>query len=337
MTSPTLRHAMLALALLAATLALAACGDADDTAAAGTDPVTITLDWFANADHAGVFVTREAGIDTEHGLTMDLQVPSDPAAALKLVGAGRTDFAISYAPEVLLARSQGVPVRALGALVTHPLNSVIARADRDITRPRDLEGKTVGVTGLPSDDALLDTVVRADGGDPDAVRTTSLGFTLGPALAAGRVDAVIGAYWNIEAPEIEAKGVPVEILRLEDHGVPDYDELVLVAGDRLLADRPDIARRTVAALQEGARAAAADPDAAIAALERVNPDLDPDLLPDQVRTTVDLLAPLDETPLTIDPAEWRELADWMRANGILTEPLTVADALWAEAERPRDE
>jgi ABC-type nitrate/sulfonate/bicarbonate transport system substrate-binding protein len=318
---------VLVAALVAAALLVAGCGDDDSADSAARESTEIVLDWFPNADHAGVYMAERSGAFADEGLDVSLTVPSDPAAALKQVGAGRADFAISYAPEVVLARSQGIPVAAVGALVGHPLNSVIVREDRDISRPRELEGKTVGATGLPSDQALLETVVRADGGDPDKVQVQNVGFTLGPAIAAGTVDALIGAYWNIEVPEIEDKGVPVDVFRLEESGVPDYDELVLVTGDDVIAEHPERVAAMVRSLQAGALAARADEDAATDAVLQANPDLDEDLLASQVATTVPLLAPDDEQPLAMDLQNWEELAAWMRAEGLLTEPVEVDQAM----------
>jgi len=318
----------LALVLLAAALApvLVACGD-DDGSAGGGQRVELVLDWFPNADHAGVYGAVEEDYFAEEGLDVRVTVPSDPAAALKQVGAGRAPFAISYEPEVLLARSQGVPVVAVAALVTHPLNSVLARADRGISSPRDLEGKTVGAAGLPLDRPLLDTVVRSAGGDPAAVRVRNIGFTLAPALAAGRVDAVVGAYWNIEQVELERQGVEVAAFRLEQHGVPDYDELVVVTSDRLAAEQPELVRAFLRGLRQGQDWAATDQTGAVAHLLDANPDLEEETLKEQVRLTAEVLSPADEPTLTVTPSEWAKFASWMEQNGLLEDPVDPAEAV----------
>ena len=254
-------------------------------------------------------------------------MPSDPAASLKQVGAGRAPFAISYEPDVLLARAAGVPVVAVGALVTHPLNSVIVRTDRGISRPRDLEGKTVGIAGVPSDRPLLDAVVRADGGDPAAVETRTVGFTLGPALAAGKVDAVIGAYWNIELVELERQGVPARAFRLEEHGVPDYDELVVVTSEEIARDRPELVEAFLRGLRAGQDWAATDEAGAVEHLVAANEDLDPDVVKDQLDMTAELLSPPDEPTLNVDPAEWAAFAAWMHDNGLLEQPVDAGRAV----------
>ena len=133
------RPLLLACVVLALAAGAVACGG-DSESAAGLQKVDLVLDWFPNADHAGIYGAMGEGYFADEGLDVTPTVPSDPAASLKQVGAGRAPFALSYEPEVLLARSQGVPVVAVGAIVTHPLNAVIARTERGISRPRELEG-----------------------------------------------------------------------------------------------------------------------------------------------------------------------------------------------------
>ncbi len=317
--------ALLAVAALA--LLAAACGDDSSSAPEGAERADLILDWFPNADHAGVYGAIDEGYFAEEGLDVRAVVPSDPTASLKQVGAGRAEFAVSYEPEVLLARAAGIPVVAVGALVTHPLNSVIARTDRGIGRPRDLEGKTVGIAGVPSDRPLLDAVVRADGGDPGRVETTNVGFTLGPALAAGKVNAVIGAYWNIELVELERQGVAAQAFRLEENGVPDYDELVVVTSDEIVRDRPELVQAFMRGLRAGQDWAATDQAGAVEDLVAANGDLDAEVVKEQLDLTADLISPPDEPTLTVDPAEWAAFASWMHDNGLLERPVDAAAAV----------
>jgi putative hydroxymethylpyrimidine transport system substrate-binding protein len=319
------------LCALAAALAAAACGGSSTPAATdgsgkALPEVTLILDWFPNADHAGIYAAIDRGFFRHAGVIVHPQVPSDTAAALKEVAEGKAPFAISYQPEVLLARAEGIPVVAVAALVTRPLNSVIARTDRGITRPRDLEGKLVGGAGLPSDKALLDTVVRADGGDPARVRLRNVGFTLAPALAAGRVDALIGGYWNVEAVEVRKKGVPVNVFRLDDYGVPRYDELVVVTSEAYARDHPEVVSTVLAGLARGQEWAARHPAAAVGPLMRANPDLARPLVTEEVR----LVAPLfldAGRPLALEPSRWAQYETWMRGEGLLRKPVDTALAV----------
>jgi ABC-type nitrate/sulfonate/bicarbonate transport system substrate-binding protein len=248
---------------------------------------------------------------------VNTQVPSDPSAALKQVGAGRAELAISYQPTILQARDEGIPVVATGAIVGQPLNSIIARDDRDISRPRDLEGKTVGWPGIPINRPFLDTAVRADGGDPSKVELRSVGFGLTPALASGRVDAIVGAYWNIELVELEERDIAASDFRLEDFGVPNYDELVVVASEKVLDENPDVVRRFLAGLAAGQERAAEDPEFATEAVLEANPDLEEKVTAEQVDITAPLLTQEGQEPLALDPAAWAEFASWMQDNDLL--------------------
>jgi putative hydroxymethylpyrimidine transport system substrate-binding protein len=322
---------------LAAAIALvpalvAGCGGGDDAApasstAAAVQDVSLALDWFPNADHAGIYVAKAKGLDTQAGADIAPSVPSDPTTTLTAVAAGKKDLAITYAPELLIARAKGVPVKAVGAIAQVPLNSIMARSDRGIERPRDLEGKVVGIAGVPSDRALLDTVVAADGGDPSKVTTKVVGYSLAPSLAAGKVDAVIGAYWNIEGPDLRMKDVPVTVMKLDDHGVPRYDELVLVASEDAIRDKPAALRAALAGIAAGQSAAVADAGAAVAALEKANPDIAKKVLPAQVSDTIPALVPEGSAPLRMDAAQWEALATWMREKGLLTGEATGSDAI----------
>lgn len=327
-------RALLALAAAALLAAGAGCSSDDDSSAGTTATAAqraeIVLDWFPNADHAGIVAADRRGFFADAGVAVTTTVPSDPSASLKQVGAGKVPFAVSYEPEVLLARSQGVPVVAVGAVVQRPLNAIMARTDRGVTRPRDLEGKTVGAAGVPSDRPLLDAVVSADGGDPSKVSMRNVGFALSPALAAGKVDAVIGTYWNIEQPELRRTGTDVNVFRLDENGVPTYDELVLVTSDTVARERPELVRAVLAGLAEGQQWAADNPTEATDLLLADNRDLDPEILPEQVRLTAPLLAPEDSAPLAVDPGAWESFAAWMRQNGLLAKDVDASTAVTAE-------
>ena len=326
-----MRRMALALVVLTTTLPLVAAGCRDepveDASARKLAGATLILDWTANANHAGIYAAVEQGFFDQAGVRVTPRVPVDAAASLKEVATGQADFAISYEPEVLIARSEGIPVTAVGALVTSPLNAILARGDRGITRLRDLEGKRVGIAGVPSDRALLDTAVRADGGDPAKVKTVTVGFTLAPSLAKGTVDAVIGAYWNVEAVELEQKGTRVTTFRLEDNGIPDYDELVVVTSDDIARERPDLVAKVLEGLGRGQEWAVNNQDAAVAHLLAANKDLDPKLTAEGLRLVAPLLDPPDAPPLALSEDAWVAYAAWMTKMGLLAKPVDAAAAV----------
>ena len=322
------RRALALLIAVVACVALAAgCGGDDEGGGSGgLQSARLILDWFPNTDHAGIYAAIDEGFFEDAGVKVTPEVPSDPSAALKRLAAGRADFAISYEPEVLIARSQGIPVVAVGAIVTRPLNAVIYRTDR-ITGADDLEGKTVGAAGLPSDRPLLDAVVRDGGGDPSKVTVKNVGYDLSPALAAGKVDAVIGAFWNIELVDLERQGQPVAALKLDEHGVPTYDELVVVTSDTVAREKPELVKAFLRGLQKGQDWAATDEAGAVEHLLQANKDLNEDTVKAQLRETAPVLSPSDVPTLHVDPAQWATFATWMTDNGLLTKPVDASAAV----------
>ena len=177
-------------------MALSGCGGDDGEAAGGSRVATLALDFQPNAAHAGIYAQRE-GLDSREGLDLRVRVPAASTDSLKLLAAGRADMSVVDIHDLGLSREAGSDVVGAGALVQRPLAAVIARAGVGITRPRDLEGRRVGVTGLPSDDAVLRAIVESDGGSLDRVERVTIGFSAVPSLIAGRVDAVV-SFWNAE-------------------------------------------------------------------------------------------------------------------------------------------
>nr|MBA2349771.1 ABC transporter substrate-binding protein [Solirubrobacterales bacterium] len=301
-----LRH--LALVLLC-TLGLAACGEKQDPAASATPPLTkftIVLDYFPNADHAGIYAAQASGAFEKAGLDVDIKVPGDPAEPLKLIAAGRADVAISYEPELFLARDKGVDVVGIAALAQKPLTSIVSLGSANIKRPSDLDGKTVGTSGIPYQSAYLKTILEEAGVDPARVKEVNVGFNLVPSLLSKKVDATLGAFWNYEGVQLARAKKDPSIIRMEQVGVPTYDELVLVAKQTELGRRGKLFRRFIQAVQQGTEAVRADPETGIAPLLAANKDLDRGLQLAAVKATLPVFFPEDpERPFGWqDPEEW---------------------------------
>ncbi len=179
------------------------------------------LDWFPNADHVGLYRALSAGYFRHAGLSVHVQTPSDPATPLQLLAAGKIDVAISYEPELLLARDKGLPLVSIAALVQRPLTSIVSLGSRHITSPRQLRGKTVGDAGIPYQHAYLDTILQHAGVAPSSVKEVNVGSNLVPAMLSGRVAATLGAYWNYEAIQLRQLGRRVNVIHVENAGVPD--------------------------------------------------------------------------------------------------------------------
>jgi putative hydroxymethylpyrimidine transport system substrate-binding protein len=308
-----------AIALLALALGLAACGEKSEDSSTAAQPLSLTLDFYPNADHAGIYMAQKLGYFEEAGLDLSIDTPSDPAAPLKLVAAGQSDLAISYEPELALAHEQGLDIVAIAALVNRPLTSLIWLQKSGIKGVGDLKGKTVATAGIPYQQAFLKTILGRVKLSPDAVKEVNVGFGLLPALLGGSAQAMLGGYSNVEGVDLSQRGKDPVITPVDQLGVPTYDELVLVANRKALAEDPEKFRLFLAALQRGTDAAVAQPGAATKAVLEANHDLDAKLTEAEVKATLPLLAAkAGKQPYGyMDPAEWREFTGWMRDNGLI--------------------
>jgi ABC-type nitrate/sulfonate/bicarbonate transport system substrate-binding protein len=311
-----------AVALLAAVLLLAGvAGCGEDGAEPGVPKgASLVLDFTPNAVHSGIYAAQAQNFYEDAGIDLSVQLPGESTDAPKLLAAGRADFAILDIHDLGIARERGLDLVAAMPIVNAPLASVIARADGPVHRPRDLAGHSVGVTGLPSDEAVVDSEVRADGGDPAAVERVTIGFNAVSALAAGKVDAATG-FWNAEGVALRERGVPVRIFKVDAYGAPQYPELVLVTSGRTAREDPELVDAMVEATRRGYAAAVADPRRAVTALLAVFGELDRTDQLAQMR----VLRPFLE-PHPFDPALLREWAAWDLEHGLLERPLDVEAA-----------
>lgn len=309
-------------------LALAGCGGggADGRTGAGeTAKLRVALDWFPNPDHVALFYAADHGLYGEQGLSVAFDVPSDATAGLELVATRSFDLAVFYEGDMFFAAQEGLPVVAVASLVPVPLNVLMSLADSNVQGPDDLAGATIGVPGLPFDDAILATIRESQGLTEDDVRSVNVGYDLVPALLTRKVDAVIGAYFNIEGVHVESQtGRPPTITRLDDLGVPTYDELVVVANRERLDEEPRYAeavRRFLVALAAGVEAARADEAGSIASME-AHTEYSAEEIAGMVPATLPLLAsPAGLPPGCLDLAAWRVFGDWMLDRGLLENPV----------------
>jgi putative hydroxymethylpyrimidine transport system substrate-binding protein len=304
---------------LCALVALGGCGEKVDVLKPKNErPFQLMLDYFPNADHAPIYAAQAAGDFKEAGLDLKIRQPADPAAPIKQVAAGRVDLAVSYEPEVLRARSNGLHVVAVGALVRGPLTSLISLPKAKIKRPADLKGKTVGTAGIDYQHAYLQTILEQAGVNSKRVKERNVGFNLVPALLTGKVDAILGGFWNYEAIDLQQRGKKPRVIRVDDAGVPDYDELVFVANADALDREGPLIRRFLSALRRGERSLQGDPAAGVEALVKANRDLDPKLQRAAVRVTLPYFAPPEGKPYGWqDPKKWTAFANWMQENRLI--------------------
>jgi len=307
-------------ALAALLLALAGCGEKQDTVtgSGATRQLTLMLDYLPNPDHVGLYKALADGDFARAGLDVKVQTPSDPAAPLKLLEAGKVDLAISYEPELLIARDKGAQLVAVGAISQVPLTTLMS-LKRGFSGPRDLRGGRVGTAGIPYQSAYLQTILERAGVPVGSVKETNVGFNLIPAMLSKKVTATLGAYWNVEGVQLRQAGKRPHIVRMEQVGVPTYDELILVARKDTLAKRGDDVRAFVQALARGYAAARADPRAAADALVRAAPDLNPRFALASVKASLPAFFPADSSkPFGWqDPKAWSAYGRWMFEHNLL--------------------
>jgi putative hydroxymethylpyrimidine transport system substrate-binding protein len=304
---------------VAVVVLLAGCGEKKDVLRpASARSFELMLDYFPNADHAPIYTAKANGDFRDAGLDLKIRQPADPSAPLKQVAAGRADLALSYEPEVLRARSKGLRVVAVGALVRTPLTSIISLPKAKISSAADLKGKTVGTAGIDYQHAYLQTILDAANVPQSSVKERNVGFNLVPALLTGKVDAILGGFWNYEAIDLAQRKKHPKVVRIENAGVPPYDELVFVANaDALDRDGPLI-RRFIQALTRGAVQLKRDPAAGVDALVKANRDLDPKLQAASVKATLPYFLPATGRPYGwMEPSRWKRFAQWMEDNSLI--------------------
>jgi ABC-type nitrate/sulfonate/bicarbonate transport system substrate-binding protein len=278
---------------------------------------SIVLDWYPNSDHGGLYTAMQRGYFARRGVIVTPRVPSDTTAQIRLVAAGRAAFGFSYETDLLAARAHGVPVQSVMCVMQHPLDTVMSLRSARITRPRDLIGKRIGMAGSPSDVPIVSAMMTHDGASPSQAHFVNVGYNLLPALLSKRVDAIVGAYWTWEAILAQMKGQPVNTMRVERWGVPNYCELVLVTSNSMVHTQPALVRNTVQAMQQGYAYAESHPEAAWNALHAADKTLDRAPVLQSLR----LLRPVVTGAPTIgwqNASQWRFYARWLTSKKLIS-------------------
>jgi putative hydroxymethylpyrimidine transport system substrate-binding protein len=312
------------LAAVVAAIGLAACGE-DGAEPGASSEATLVLDFQPNAVHTGIYSALRQGDYADQGIELTVREPSASTDAPKLLEAGRADFAILDIHDLGIARERGFDLVGVAPIVQRPLAAVIA-GDREAVRdPADLEGGEVGVTGLPSDEAVLDSVLESAGADPGAVDRVTIGFEAVPALSAGRLDAAT-AFWNAEGVALRRAGVETREFRVDDYGAPRYPELVLATSSDTPAEEPELVGAMVDATTTGYERVLADPSGALEDLLAESSGLDRAEQRAQLEELVG--AEAFSPPGELDRKALAAWARWDVEHGILDEEPRLAEAFW---------
>jgi NitT/TauT family transport system substrate-binding protein/putative hydroxymethylpyrimidine transport system substrate-binding protein len=318
-----MRAATLATALIACLLA--GCGSSASKPPAGRDlrAATLMLDFTPNAVHTGIYAALAQQYDRDEGIRLHVIAPTASTDPIKLLETGRVDFALLDIHDLAIARQRGADIMGVMAIVERPLAAVIAQPA--VASPKQLAGRTVGITGVPSDTAVLRSVVAGAGGDPAKLRTITIGFNAVADLLAGRVAAAT-AFWNDEGVTVRSRRRGFHVFRVDDYGAPSYPELVLCATRTDLRREPGVVREVVRALARGYRFALQHPQASTRELERQVTGLEPSLVQAQLNALLPAFRATDGRVGELNLATLRAWARWEARFGIVSRPPDVAAA-----------
>ena len=321
-----MRLAAAGLLALAALLA-AACGGGGGSSAR-PPAVVLSLDFIPNAVHAPIYTAVRRHRDLEHGIRLQIRKPGSGPDSLKLVASGRVDLGVLDIHDLAIADEQGAGLVAVGALIDRPLAALIAQPG--IARPRDLEGRTVGVSGLPSDPAFLRAILQHDGASYARVKQVTIGFNAVSRILSRRV-AAVPAFWNAEGVALRRHGLAVREFRVDDYGAPRYPEVVLITARRTLAAHRDRIAAALAAIRDGERDVCADPAAAARQIARAAETPDVGLVRDELNAVAGAFAP----GLRLDRAILGQWADFDARIGIVRRRPDVARDFDFSLQPPR--
>jgi NitT/TauT family transport system substrate-binding protein/putative hydroxymethylpyrimidine transport system substrate-binding protein len=281
--------------------------------------MVVALDFTPNAAHAPIYLASTRGFDKKHGVKISIRSPGSGPDSLKLLASGRADIGVLDINDLGLARERGEDLVGVGALVQRPLAAIIAQPS--INRPRDLDGKRVGVSGLPSDPAFLRAILSRDGGDLAKVKQVTIGFAAVANMVTKKI-AAVPAFWNAEGVALRQKGIPVREFRVDDYGAPRYPEVVLVTTRATLEKRHQAVVRTLAAIADGVKETLSDPALATSVIAKAAGGADPGLIRAQVKALSTAVSP----PLRLSKPVLEQWSAFDARTGLLPHRLNVDQA-----------
>lgn len=315
----------------------AGCGNSNENQASTDnnkelEEFSVVLDWYPNAVHGFIYNAIEKGYYEEEGLDVQIYFPANVNDAISLTAAGKADLGIYYPNDVIRAiANEDIPVKAVGTIVQSPLNVVVSLKDKNITSPKDFVGKTIGYSGTEFNEALIKTMMESVGVSMDDVTLIDVGFDLMTSMTTGRVDATIGCLVNHEVPALEEEGFEVNYFFPTEYGVPDYSELVFVAGNNDINENPEKIEKFLRASKKGFEDMKNDPQGTLTTLlENQNAENFP-LSEGVEQRSIEVLLPLMEnenaTFLTQNKDLWQNDINWLKEQGLINKEVTVDDCV----------
>lgn len=296
---------------------------ADSHSKTELEKVTLLLDWLPNIDHTPLYVAQQNNTFTKHGLEVELLWGGDPNAPLKLVAAGKAPFAVSYQQSVTIARASEdeLPVKSIGLLVEHPLNTISFLKKTGIKTPADFKGKKIGYTVAPLDVLLFNAIAANAGLTEDDYELINVSTNISASLLSGQLDAVIGPFRNYEINELKLEGAEADYFALEKHGIPDYYELVIISNDTFLKEHLETAKKLMMAIREAIQFTKDSPDKALQLFFKANPNARKDLEELAFRDTLDVFA----TTQIQSKEKWEAFAKFAFEKGLISKKVKTED------------
>lgn len=285
---------------------------------------TLILDFVPNAVHAGIYRALAQGIYRREGIDLKVIEPSETQDTLSLIDAGKADFGLADGSDVATLIAKGGDAQAIMAIAQRPLGGLITRASEHLSSPARLQGKTVGITGVPSDSAVLDTEVRAAGGDPSKVHVVTVGFNGAQALRAGKIAAFTG-FWPADGVQLQVTGEPVTSFKLDQWGGPPYPGLVAFSNRHLTASDPALVRNFVAATVRGYQLTLRSPRRSLHDLLAMNPEVQAKVARASLAAYLPLFTEDGKVPFgTLQAAHVEALSNWMVGHKLIGAPVPFA-------------
>lgn len=282
--------------------------------AVAQDKLSLALDWFVNPDHAHLVIAQQKGFFKEQGLEIELIEPADPSMPPKLVAAGKADLAVTYQPQLHMQIDEELPLTRISTLVDNPLNSLVVLEDGPIKTITDLKGKKVGFSVGGFEDVLLKVMLQHHGLSMNDVELINVNWSLSPSLIAKKTDAVIGSFRNFELNQMLLENHKGRAFLVEEHGVPVYEELIIVVNNNE-REQTDKWQRFNRALKQAIEYIQAQPEQAWEDFKAYKPkELDTDLNRLAWKDTLPYLA---KEPAKLDAARYQSFAQFMFDNQLI--------------------
>ena len=295
--------------------------------------VSIILDWYPNAVHSFIYTAIEKGYFEDEGIKLNIIYPSSPNDSLTLPAAKKADIGISYLNSVVMARTnENIPIKSFGAILQRSVNTVISLKEKNITSPKDFEGKIAGSSGGVLSEAYLKSMMVSEKIDPNSLKILDVGFELLTAMITNQVDFTIGNMVNHEVPVIKERGIDINYFLIDNFGVPQAYELILVANDELLIKNSDTYKKVLNAMQKGFEDVKNNPQESLKLLMSKQAVDQFPLSENVERQSLEILLPIMETSqnkfLTQENKIWENNINWLYENGIITKKLPAENFVY---------